>query len=503
MNQEFVKLDRFDGTNFNRWKDKMMFLLSVLKLAYVIDPKTTPIVDAAENVTPEEKEKIVQLKKKRDEDTFACRGHILNTLSDRLYDLYMSIQSPLEIWKFLEEKKKLLHLGEDFTIEKLLRHIRIEEETRKRDAVYLSQSSKVNHIDENNINKKKRKFSKDSKQDKKRQRECYHCHKKGHYIKECRLLKKEASKTNLVEEKDLIAMVVKKVQNMHIGMVTEVNIATQGKSLEWWLDSGATVHVCNDRNQFKTYEEVNNREVLMGNDNSAKVCGQGSVELNFTSEKKLSLINVLHVPDLRKNLVSVSLLCKKGFKVVMESDKVILLKHDVFIGKGYCTEEGDPQMFKEAMASRDSAFWKEVINDEMDSILSNNTWVLVDLPPGSKPIGCKWVFRRKYNTDGSLQTFKARLVAKGFRQQEGLDYFDTYAPVARMTSIRALIALASIHKLHIHQIDVKTAFLNGDLNEEIYVEQLEGYVLPGNEKKMKDLNEVDTILGIKVHKNEV
>ncbi|XP_072074086.1 uncharacterized protein [Arachis hypogaea] len=334
MNQEFVKLDRFDGTNFNRWKDKMMFLLSVLNLEYVIDPKTILIANAAENSTPKEKEKIVQLKKKHDEDTFSCRGHILNTLFDRLYDLYMSIQSPLEIWKSLEEKKKLLHLGEDFTIEKLLKHICIEEETQKHDVVYLSQISKVNHIGENNTNKKKRKFSKDSKQDKKRQRECYHCHKKGHYIKECRLLKKEAPKTNLVEEKDLIAMVAEKVQNMHIGMVTEVNIATQGKLLEWRLDSGATIHVCNDRNQFKTYEEVNNREVLMGNDNSAKVYGQGIVELNFTSGKKLSLINVLHVLDLRKNFVSVSLLCKKGFKVVMKSDKVILLKNDIFVGKG-------------------------------------------------------------------------------------------------------------------------------------------------------------------------
>ncbi|XP_072058273.1 uncharacterized protein [Arachis hypogaea] len=402
MNQEFVRLDRFDGTNLSRWKDKMMFLFSDLNLAYVIDPKTILIANAAENSTPEEKEKIVQLKKKRDEDTFACRCHILNTLFDRLYDLYMSIQSPLEICKSLEEKyntekqrtnkfitmkyfefnmndtmpvmdqnhklqilvnrlcdlqvvipeslqvgtiilklssswngyrKKLLHLGEDFTIEKLLRHIRIEEETRKRDATYLSQSSKVNHIGENNNNKKKRKFSRDSKQDKKRQREYYHCHKKGYYIKEYRLLKKEAPKTNLVEEKDLIVMVVEKVQNMHIGMVTEVNIATQEKSLEWRLDFGVTVHACNDCNQFKTYKEVNIREVLKDNDNLAKVCGKGIVELNFTSRKKLSLINILHVPDLRKNLVSVNLLCKKGFKVAMEFDKVILLKNDVFIGK--------------------------------------------------------------------------------------------------------------------------------------------------------------------------
>jgi hypothetical protein len=125
--------------------------------------------------------------------------------------------------------------------------------------------------------------------------------------------------------------------------------------------------------------------------------------------------------------------------------------------------EEDPKTYEETMASRDAAFWKEAINDEMDSILSNNTWILVDLPHGSKPIGCKWVFRRKYNTDGSLQTFKSRLVVKGFKQKEGIDYFDTYASVARITSIRVLMALASIFDLYVHQMDVKTAFLNGDL----------------------------------------
>ena len=157
--------------------------------------------------------------------------------------------------------------------------------------------------------------------------------------------------------------------------------------------------------------------------------------------------------------------------------------------------EEDPKTYKEAMASRDVAFWKEAINDEMDSILSNNTWMLVDFPPGSKPIGCKWVFRRKYNTDGSIQTFKARLVAKGFRQKEGIDYFDTYAPVARISSIRVLFALASIHNLIVHQMDVKTTFLNGDLDEEVYMEQPEGFMLPGTEKKVCKL--VRSLYGLK------
>lgn len=102
------------------------------------------------------------------------------------------------------------------------------------------------------------------------------------------------------------------------------------------------------------------------------------------------------------------------------------------------------------MTLRDASFWKEAINDEMDSILSNQTWVLVDLPPSSKPISNKWVFRRKYNTDGSIQTFKARLVAKEFKQKQGVDYFDTYALMARLTSIRVLLALTSIYNLFVH-----------------------------------------------------
>ena len=100
--------------------------------------------------------------------------------------------------------------------------------------------------------------------------------------------------------------------------------------------------------------------------------------------------------------------------------------------------------------------------------------MLVDLPHGCSTIGYKWIFKKKMKPDGSIDKYKARLVAKGFRQIEDIDYFDIDSPVARLTTIRMLVALASVHGLIIHQIDVKTTFLHGDLEEEIYMDQPEG-----------------------------
>nr|GEW39700.1 zinc finger, CCHC-type [Tanacetum cinerariifolium] len=121
----------------------------------------------------------------------------------------------------------------------------------------------------------------------------------------------------------------------------------------------------------------------------------------------------------------------------------------------------------------------EVIDDEIGSIMENNTWVLSDLPPGCKPLGYKWIFKKKMKVDEIIDKFKARLVLQCFRQKEWINYFDTYAPIARITTIRLLLALAAIHNLLIHQIDVKTTFLNSDLKEELYMKQPEGFVLPG------------------------
>lgn len=157
--------------------------------------------------------------------------------------------------------------------------------------------------------------------------------------------------------------------------------------------------------------------------------------------------------------------------------------------------DNEPQTYKAAIESSEAPYWKEAIKGEVDSILQNNTWILVDLPPGQKPIGHKWIFKRKLRPDGTIEKYKARIVAKGFRQKEGQDFFDTYSPVTRITSIRTLLAVASIYNLVIHQMDVKTAFLNGELDEEIYMLQPEGFIVKGQEHKVCKL--VKSLYGLK------
>ena len=114
------------------------------------------------------------------------------------------------------------------------------------------------------------------------------------------------------------------------------------------------------------------------------------------------------------------------------------------------TMESNPFIYEVVMKSQDVAFWKEAINDEIDPLWVNKTWKLVDLPHGSNPIGCKWIFKKKKKVNGTIERFKARLVAKGFTKKEGIDYFDSYAPVARIATIRVLIALPSIYHFEFH-----------------------------------------------------
>jgi hypothetical protein len=137
------------------------------------------------------------------------------------------------------------------------------------------------------------------------------------------------------------------------------------------------------------------------------------------------------------------------------------------------SETHDLETFAEALGHLD---WDTTMNEEYRSLMENDTWDLVPLPKGRKLVRCKWVYRTKYASDGSVERHKARLVAKGFSQVEGIDYNETFAPVAKMNSIRLVLALAASHKWEVHQMDVKFVFLHGYLQEEIYMEQPPGYV---------------------------
>jgi hypothetical protein len=117
----------------------------------------------------------------------------------------------------------------------------------------------------------------------------------------------------------------------------------------------------------------------------------------------------------------------------------------------------------------------------MDSIMSNETWEIVKRLYVCKPIGCKWMFKKKLRPNGTIERHKVRLVAKGYTQKEGEVFFDTYSHVAQLTIIRVLLSLAASHGLIIHQIDLNMTFLNGELEEEIYIDQPNEFVANGQE----------------------
>ncbi|GJR15756.1 zinc finger, CCHC-type containing protein [Tanacetum coccineum] len=845
-----------------------------LVVVYVL---TTPMPELMEDDIVE----AIRRRAKWENDDYICRGHILNGMSDSLFDVYQNVESAKELWDSLESKymvedassKKFLvsnfnnykmvdsrpvmeqfnellrslgqytqhglkmdesisvssiidklppswkdfkhtlkHGKDDLSLVQLGSHLRIEDSLRAQD----NDKGKGKEVDGPSVNMTKEGKNKNNKQNKgnkcgfkennsgsssnkKPKLECWKCGKTGHFKRDCSSgNKKNANVGGLgkgyKDQSQYQGQNLVPVWNIFIKYSVSLiykAFYVHVDAIAWWIDYGDTTHACKDCCWFKTYQPVEDRFVLyMGDDHFALVHGKGSVVLEFSLGKSITLFNVLYVPKLRKNLISGHVLNKCGYKHAYESDKYILSKSGVFVGFGYynngmfmlnlnkvhddygsvsmssstvvnsslcharlghmhykrmlemskddlipaidensqkcttcmltkitrqpfksitrksvilklihsdlcdfhatpslgnkkyvitfiddasrfcyvsllhakdealdkfriyksevelqqndlikilCTDRGgeyydpvffqsigiihettapytpqqngvaerknralkemvnsmlsysglsegavvrlpdtkrktlgekesrdaifddncfssiprpkdiipnlvesqrddhsddvpsethephkgkrvrkakshgydfqlylvegsrdqvgsqysycysieeDPRTYNEAMQSRDAAFWKEAIDDEIGSIMENNTWVLSDLPLGCKPLGCKWIFKRKMKFDGTIDKFKARLVIQGFRQKEGIDYFDTYAPVTRITTIRLLLDLAAIHNLVIHQMDVKTSFLNGDLDEEVYMKQPKGFVMSGNEHKI-------------------
>ncbi|KAK9200159.1 hypothetical protein WN944_015355 [Citrus x changshan-huyou] len=174
----------------------------------------------------------------------------------------------------------------------------------------------------------------------------------------------------------------------------------------------------------------------------------------------------------------------------------------------------DPLSYKEAMSCEDKQKWFAAMQDEITSLKKNNTWTLVNKPHNKKLVGSKWIFKLKAGaSEKEPPRHKARLVAKGFTQRKGVDFNEVFSPVVKYSSIRLLLALSAFHDLELEQMDVKTAFLHGSLDEEIFMAQPEGFIKSGSEDKeevkkfkvelstefeMKDLGAATKILGMQI-----
>lgn len=187
------------------------------------------------------------------------------------------------------------------------------------------------------------------------------------------------------------------------------------------------------------------------------------------------------------------------FEGTGESDWVVLVEEDevalAAVMSGAAAME--PRTVAEARRREDWPRWEAAIHEELETLDGMGTWELVDAPEGANVVGSKWVFRAKRDAAGNIARYKARLVAQGFSQVPGVDYFDTFAPVAKLASIRVVLAMSAQYDLELHQVDVKGAYLNGQLTDDevIYMRQPPGYAVPGMESKVCRL--LKTLYGLK------
>ena len=146
-------------------------------------------------------------------------------------------------------------------------------------------------------------------------------------------------------------------------------------------------------------------------------------------------------------------------------------------------ENDEPTTYEESLNSSESYQWLNAMKSEMDSMYTHQVWTLVDPPERIKPIGCKWIFKKKMDMEGNVITYKARLVAKGYHKKQRVDYDETFSSVAILKSLRILLTIAAHYDYEIWKMDVKTAFLNRNLTKEVYMTQPEGFT-SGNGSKV-------------------
>ncbi|GJT59569.1 pol polyprotein [Tanacetum coccineum] len=298
---------------------------------------------------------------------FLCRNYVLNGLVDSLYNVYCKTMTAKELWESLNAVKTKM-LRKEMVLKNLVVRLRIEEDNKlAQKDTYTPDSAKANMVEHtgsssrfNSKGNKKDKWKNEKKSKgkseylapkarimkQKFQGICYNCDQPGHRAANCKMPKRvNPRQANMVNDDVDMIAIVSDV----CAMIFVVNLVGTNHG-GWWIDTRATCHVCTDKSMFHSFKPINNGQKLyMGNSATADIKGEGDFVLKMTSEKELKLTNVLREP------------------------------------------------------------WKEAIKSEIDSILQNHTWELMDLPPGCKPLGYKWIFKKKMKADVTIDKYKARL----------------------------------------------------------------------------------------------
>ncbi|GJT12254.1 zinc finger, CCHC-type containing protein [Tanacetum coccineum] len=608
MDLNFSKLDKFEGVDFRRWQKKMHFLISSMSVVYVL---TTPIPEDGDDATVKQ----IWRRAKWDNDDYVCRGLILNGMSDPLFDIYQSVESFKELWDSLDAK----YMDEDASSKKfLVSNFTNYKMTDKRPVMKQYNElldilgrftqhlmnmdeaikSSVNMVEHNNStkyndNKGKHKRHDNTRADpnKNAKPTCWKCGKTGHIKRDCKGVNVGNKANGSGTSGSGNGSVPLKGQNMfnksfQVYYVTYVSEAhfVQDDDVAWWIDSGATTHVCKDRCWFKIYESLNDGSILhMGNESTTLHARLGHVHFKRMQDmSKDGLIPAFDMDTEKGNTCMLNKITKKPFQDVKCKTEVLELIHSDLCDLHSTPSLGNKKYFVTFIddASRtdrgglSQGFWGEAmltgcyllnrVPNKRNMITPYELWAkrkpnlnylrvwgcraVVRLPDsklktlGKKGIECIIVRYAKHSKafrfyviepndlvsinsiiesrdaifdenrfssvprpnqkslkDGTedigVSVVPEKVTEEGFRQKSGIDYFDTYAPVARISTIRLLIAMASIHNLIIHQIDVKTAFLNGELEEEVYMNQPQGFIMPGNENKVCKL--IKSLYGLK------
>ncbi|CAM8920950.1 unnamed protein product [Rhodiola kirilowii] len=423
MLHQFQKLDKFEETDFRRWRRKMHFLLINLKVVYLLSTPCPEVGDDAPMTAFRDRNKW-------ENDDYIARGHILNGMSDHLFDLYQNAESAKELWDSLESKymaedassvkflvsnfnnykmvdsrpvmeqfhetqcilrqfaqrnlkmdeaisvssiidklplawkdfrHSLKHKKEEMSLVEFAKELRMEEELRVREKDTMevdTNSPKVNLLETSSkkVNKNKGKKRPNdyaikslNKKHPLKENVCWTCEKAGHFKRDCRLGKEKSEKAQgnafgsknqeqkSQGQKSLVSSLETKLDTYsNVDYVSNFSkiFAMQDDEISWWVDSGATTHVCRDKEMFKSFATTSEGRVLhMGDESTAPILGKGQVDLEFSSGKNLVLANVLYVPNIRKNIVSGTVLNKLGYRQVYEADNFILSRGGVFVGK--------------------------------------------------------------------------------------------------------------------------------------------------------------------------